>query len=77
VLSVLKRRFAGVNVLIIPALVQGVDACADLIRALRQANEFALGDVILLTRGGGSLEDLWCFNDEALARRSPLLPFRW
>ena len=68
VLSVLKRRFAGVNVLILPALVQGVDAPAELIRALRLANERALGDVILLTRGGGSLEDLWCFNDENLAR---------
>jgi exodeoxyribonuclease VII large subunit len=68
VLSVLKRRFAGVNVLVIPALVQGAGAPAELIRALRQANEFKLGDVILLTRGGGSLEDLFCFNDEELAR---------
>jgi len=38
------------------------------VRALRTANEHRLGDVILLTRGGGSLEDLWCFNDEELAR---------
>jgi exodeoxyribonuclease VII large subunit len=68
VLSVLKRRFAGVNVLVIPAVVQGVAAPGELIRALRQANEFKLGDVILLTRGGGSLEDLFCFNDEELAR---------
>ena len=68
VLSVLKRRFAGVNVLVIPALVQGAGAPAELIQALRQANEFKLGDVILLTRGGGSLEDLFCFNDEELAR---------
>ncbi len=68
VLSVLKRRFAGVNVLILPALVQGADAPAELISALKLANEKALGDVILLTRGGGSLEDMWCFNDENLAR---------
>ena len=68
VLSVLKRRFSCVNVLVIPALVQGEEAHKDLIRALRTANEFALGDVILLTRGGGSLEDLWCFNSEELAR---------
>ncbi len=68
VLSVLKRRFAGVNVLVIPALVQGAEAAKDLCRALRTANEHRLGDVILLTRGGGSLEDLWCFNDENLAR---------
>lgn len=68
VLSVLKRRFAGVNVLVIPALVQGETAHKDLIKALRTANEFELGDVILLTRGGGSLEDMWCFNHEDLAR---------
>lgn len=68
VLSVLRRRFAGIKVLVIPALVQGEAAPAELIRALRTANEFALGDVILLTRGGGSLEDLWCFNNEQLAR---------
>ncbi|MGE3261895.1 MAG: exodeoxyribonuclease VII large subunit [Bacteriovoracia bacterium] len=68
VLSVLKRRSAGVSVMIIPALVQGECAPAELIKALRTANEYKLGDVILLTRGGGSLEDLWCFNDENLAR---------
>jgi exodeoxyribonuclease VII large subunit len=68
VLSVLKRRSAGVSVLIIPALVQGEKAPEELVRALRTANEHKLGDVILLTRGGGSLEDLWCFNDENLAR---------
>jgi exodeoxyribonuclease VII large subunit len=68
VLSVLKRRFSCVNVLVIPALVQGEEAARDLIRALRTANDHSLGDVILLTRGGGSLEDLWCFNSEDLAR---------
>lgn len=76
VLSVLKRRNAGVNVLIIPALVQGADAPKDLCRAIQLANEHKLGDVILLTRGGGSLEDLFCFNDETLAREiySSLIP---
>jgi exodeoxyribonuclease VII large subunit len=68
VLSVLKRRFAGVKVLVVPALVQGASAAGELVAALRTANEHSLGDVILLTRGGGSLEDMWCFNDEALAR---------
>lgn len=68
VLSVLKRRFSGVNVLIVPCLVQGAEAAKDLVKAMRLVNEHKLGDVILLTRGGGSLEDLWCFNDEALAR---------
>lgn len=68
VLSVLKRRSAGVSVMIIPALVQGECAPAELIKAIETANEHKLGEVILLTRGGGSLEDLWCFNDEQLAR---------
>jgi exodeoxyribonuclease VII large subunit len=68
VLSVLTRRFAGVNVLLLPALVQGAEAPKELCRALRVANEHQLGDVILLTRGGGSFEDLFCFNDENLAR---------
>lgn len=68
VLSVMKRRFSGVKVLLIPAVVQGEQAPKELIRALRTANEHELGDVILLTRGGGSLEDLWCFNNEELAR---------
>ncbi len=68
VLSVLKRRFAGVHVLLIPAVVQGAEAAKDLCRALQIANQHKLGNVILLTRGGGSLEDLFCFNDENLAR---------
>ena len=68
VLSVFQRRFAGLNALIIPTLVQGAEAAKDLVKAVETANAHKLGDVILLTRGGGSLEDLWCFNDEALAR---------
>lgn len=68
VLSVLKRRSGGVSVMIVPAVVQGECAPGELIQAIRTANEHKLGEVILLTRGGGSLEDLWCFNDEALAR---------
>lgn len=68
VLSVLQRRNAGMKVIVVPALVQGAEAPGELIRALQVANEFELGDVILLTRGGGSLEDLWAFNDEKLAR---------
>jgi exodeoxyribonuclease VII large subunit len=66
--TVLRRRAPFVEVLLIPSLVQGADAAGKLIQALRVASHFKLGDVILLTRGGGSLEDLWCFNDEALAR---------
>ncbi|RAK00689.1 exodeoxyribonuclease VII large subunit [Aliidiomarina maris] len=68
VLAVLKRRDPSVEVVVYPAQVQGEQAPAQLISALNIANQRQEVDVILLTRGGGSLEDLWCFNDETLAR---------
>jgi len=68
ILNVLKRRAPHVQVLVIPALVQGEGAHARIIRGLEVANQYRLGDVVLLTRGGGSIEDLWCFNHESLAR---------
>jgi len=68
VLTVLKRRAPFVEVLIVPALVQGDEAPAKLIQAIRVANHHRMGEVILLTRGGGSMEDLWSFNNEDLAR---------
>lgn len=68
VLTVLRRRAPFVDVLLVPALVQGEDAPPRLIQALQVANHYRLGDVILLTRGGGSMEDLWSFNHEELAR---------
>ncbi len=68
VLTVLARRAPWVDVLLIPSLVQGADAPEHLVRAVRVANKYQLGDVILLTRGGGSIEDLWAFNNEILAR---------
>ncbi len=67
-LTVLKRRSPTTRVIIYPSMVQGDAAPAQLIRALQTANTRREVDVILLTRGGGSLEDLWCFNDETLAR---------
>lgn len=75
VLTALKRRAPHLPVRIYPALVQGSEAPSQLLRALAQANARAECDVLLLVRGGGSLEDLWAFNDEALARaiaQSPL-----
>ncbi len=66
--TVLRRRAPFVEVLLVPALVQGEDAPVKLIQALRVADHHRLGQVILLTRGGGSLEDLWAFNNEELAR---------
>ncbi|MBK1721144.1 exodeoxyribonuclease VII large subunit [Thiocystis violacea] len=67
-LTVLGRRFAGLPVVIYPAQVQGDAAAHSLIAALALANARAECDVLILARGGGSLEDLNAFNDEALAR---------
>jgi exodeoxyribonuclease VII large subunit len=67
-LSVLRRRFPVLDVLIYPAQVQGDAAVAELVAALTLANRRAECDVLILARGGGSLEDLAAFNAEALAR---------
>jgi exodeoxyribonuclease VII large subunit len=68
VLSVLRRRKARFDVVVSPALVQGASAPASLRSALRRLRGVPGIDVVLLTRGGGSMEDLFGFNDEALAR---------
>ena len=68
ILHVLSRRFAAVPVLIYPVAVQGAAAAAEIAAAIRLAGMRAECDVLILARGGGSLEDLWAFNDEALAR---------
>ena len=68
VLHVLRRRFPAAAVTLIPVPVQGKDAAPAIIAALALAQRARLFDVLILARGGGSLEDLWCFNDEALAR---------
>ena len=68
VCNVLRRRFPLAQVWLSPAAVQGIDAPAQLRAALARLNAHAEVDVILLIRGGGSIEDLWAFNDEALAR---------
>jgi len=68
ILTVLKRRAPFVEVTIVPSLVQGESASAKIIQALKVANHYQLGEVILLSRGGGSMEDLWSFNNEELAR---------
>jgi exodeoxyribonuclease VII large subunit len=68
ILTVLKRRNPAIEVIIYPSQVQGDNAPAQLINALQIANQRNEVDVLILGRGGGSLEDLWCFNDENLAR---------
>ena len=68
VLTVLRRRCPLLEVEVLPAQVQGETAPAQILRQLQAAGASGRYDVVLLTRGGGSLEDLWAFNDEALAR---------
>ncbi|HEY7672526.1 MAG TPA: exodeoxyribonuclease VII large subunit [Gammaproteobacteria bacterium] len=68
VLVALKRRFPAVDVLIYPTSVQGEGAAAEICRALELADRRRDCDVLILTRGGGSLEDLWPFNEEVVAR---------
>jgi exodeoxyribonuclease VII large subunit len=68
ILHVLARRFPAAAVLIYPVAVQGAQAAAEIVAALQLAGRRAECDVLILARGGGSLEDLWAFNDERLAR---------
>ncbi|HKV06214.1 MAG TPA: exodeoxyribonuclease VII large subunit [Candidatus Acidoferrales bacterium] len=68
ILRVLKRRFAAVRVQLYPVKVQGEGAAGEIVAALRHFNRAKLADVVILARGGGSLEDLWAFNEEIVAR---------
>jgi exodeoxyribonuclease VII large subunit len=68
VLNVLRRRAPYLSAVLFPASVQGAAAPPEIIRALAAADACPGVEAVLLVRGGGSLEDLWCFNDEALAR---------
>lgn len=67
ILSVLKRRFSCIPIIIYPTLVQGELAAANIVSAIQIANQRNECDVLLLARGGGSIEDLWPFNDEKVA----------
>lgn len=74
-LKVIHRRFANLEITVVPVRVQGEGATAEIVEALDRVNRVLDVDVIVLTRGGGSLEDLWAFNQEALAlaiRRSSI-----
>ena len=68
ILNVLKRRAPGVRVVILPAPVQGADAAAVIARRIQQANQWQLADVLIVGRGGGSLEDLLPFSEEFTVR---------
>jgi exodeoxyribonuclease VII large subunit len=68
ILNITGRRFPSVGILIAPVRVQGAEAAGEIIQGLRNLHEYGNVDVIIIARGGGSLEDLAPFNDEALAR---------
>jgi exodeoxyribonuclease VII large subunit len=68
ILNVLKRRFANVAVLLYPVRVQGEGAAEEIAGAIRDFNRYREVDVLIVGRGGGSLEDLWAFNEEVVAR---------
>ncbi len=68
IIRVLGKRWPMAKVKLLPVRVQGVEAPPEIVGALRYANKYAVGDVIIVGRGGGSIEDLWAFNDERVAR---------
>lgn len=67
-IQIAKRRDPRVKIAVFPTLVQGEAAAGEIVKSLRLANEWGKADVILLGRGGGSMEDLWAFNEETVAR---------
>ncbi len=67
-IRILGRRWPMTKVLLMPVRVQGVEAPAEIAGAIKYANEFKVADLIITGRGGGSIEDLWAFNDERVAR---------
>jgi len=66
-LRILRKRFPLCRVLLFPVRVQGVEAPPEIVGAIRYANRFQLADLLIVGRGGGSIEDLWAFNDERVA----------
>jgi exodeoxyribonuclease VII large subunit len=68
ILNIIERRFANVEILICPVKVQGEGAAQEIVSALQELNQIPEIDVIILARGGGSIEDLWPFNEEIVAR---------
>lgn len=68
ILQILRRRGAGVRIILAPVKVQGEGAAKEISRAINDLNRHAQADVLIVGRGGGSLEDLWAFNEEVVAR---------
>lgn len=67
-IRILRRRFPVAKVVLLPVRVQGAEAPPEIVGAIRYANRWKVGDLIITGRGGGSMEDLWAFNDERVAR---------
>ena len=67
-IRILRQRYPIAKVLLLPVRVQGIEAPPEIVGAIRYANRWNLADVIITGRGGGSIEDLWAFNDERVAR---------
>jgi exodeoxyribonuclease VII large subunit len=74
IIKVLRRRYANAHLVVCPARVQGAEAAPDVARALRQIGRVAGVEVVILARGGGSIEDLWAFNEEMVARAISRVP---
>ena len=74
IVAVMKRRSPGVEIVVVPAAVQGDAAIMDLCRALERVARWRDADVVIIGRGGGSREDLWAFNDERVARAIAACP---
>ena len=68
IINVTGRRNPNVEIVIVPVLVQGENAAPDIVRAIEMVNRWGKADTIILGRGGGSIEDLWAFNEEIVAR---------
>ncbi len=68
ILRILRKRYPLTQVRLLPVRVQGVEAPGEIAAAIRYANHFKLADLLIVGRGGGSIEDLWAFNDEQVAR---------
>ncbi len=68
IIQIAGRRNSGVKLVILPVLVQGANAAPDIVRALKEVNEWGGADTVIVGRGGGSIEDLWAFNEEIVAR---------
>ena len=68
IINVINRRFANVELYLYPVVVQGDQAASEISQAIKRFNKLNLADVLIIGRGGGSIEDLWAFNDEVLAR---------